>query len=129
MMKKFGEGWQYTAYDLGNGRVRKIHSSKIEQFLFIHHEAKNKHQPHSFIDVISEIRVVNRREIEANTYVKKIISRIGADTFGNPVFLNSRDYEQDKAVTLGDALEHMPLEEAKRLLDGYPRLIHRMWQY
>lgn len=128
-MKKIGQGWQYSVYDLGNGRVRKVKPFVAAQYHFIRSSNKRKGRPYSFFIVVSAMQEVHQRALKANAYIRKILPVSGGEMFGNPTFLNDLEYEQDKVVNLGEFFSGCSTADGKQVIDGYITLIQRMWSF
>ena len=128
-MKKIGRGWQYVVYDLGNGRVRKQKYLKIAQYALIYLDTCSSKNHFPVIEAYKEMQRVNSDERASVEYVKKIDTILDKNILGNPVFVSSKVYEQDKVVPLRDALREVSFARGKEILDKYRELIYRTWEY
>ncbi len=115
-MKKLGEGWQYTAYDLGNGRVLKeFHSLPktywviLKDILYFRADSLAKlpsYARNSKIKATASLRILQENRIPANW-------------IGNPKFVGGLDYEQDKAQPLHDVFEDADTASSKSVIDKF----------
>ena len=121
-MKSIGEGWQYTVYDIGNGRVLKKYHSIIKSYWviaktifpfnvdpfwkipFFSWEMKKK--------ALSSFRIIEKREIPL-----KLI--------GNPYFLNDLDFEQDKVKPLHDVFDSSNIDDMEEAIEKFIELNKR----
>lgn len=115
-MKKIGEGWQYSVYDMDNGRVlKKFHAPvKIHWVIFkslcysrIHH-------------VYKVFKYSNRMKKQARESLLFIFKKdINLNFFGNPKQIKGIDYEQDKVVPLSKHIQKLDIEDQKKLIDEF----------
>ncbi len=126
-MKRLGAGWQYAAYDLGTGRVRKVRRHPLAQAAKI---AAGLIYGKQFTPqyLRSEQKRINVRALESIAHVRSI-PKEDLWIFGNPTFSGTHTYEQDKVRTLGEVMRDAPLAEARRLIDEYVALLLLMWEY
>lgn len=115
-MKKIGQGWQYTTYDLGNGRVLKKYNSKLIGYIHmfkICFPFKN--------DPIWKLPEFYRGCKEtARDSIKKVQNPILESwMMGNPKILNELDYEQDKIIPLHVALSKSEEEKGRKIIDDF----------
>jgi hypothetical protein len=115
-MKKIGRGWQYTTYDLGNGRVLKKYNSKLIGYLFICKEIFPFRT-----DAPWEIPGFYRgcKETALDSIKKLQNPALEPWMMGNPRFLNTLDYEQDKLIPIHDYFKLSTTEESKRIIDAF----------
>jgi len=115
-MKKIGEGWQYTTYDLGNGRVLK----KFHSFLKLYWVIVSDIFPFQY-DPLWEVPgfalASKRKAIASFEILKK--SNIPSAWIGNPKFLDNLNYEQDKARPLHDVFEKSDTAAIKDIIDQF----------
>ena len=125
-MNLIGNGAQYRAYDMLDGRVLKqpmTHSETIEVLT-------EWYAPDSIPDRYASddytVNAVNSYQFFKNLTVKypKI-----ADSLGNPIFLDDLSYSQDKVQPLGDALRTLYTKRGKLFIDAYADLIITHWGY
>lgn len=114
-MKKIGRGWQYTTYDLGNGRVLKKYNSKFIGYVHIFLECF----PFNKEPIWKIPRYYRGCKNTALDSIRKIsISSIIPEwMMGNPKILNSLDYEQDKLIPIHDYFKNCDLEKGKKVID------------
>jgi hypothetical protein len=110
-MKKIGEGWQYSVYDLGNGKVLKKLNSVFRRFYFISKVILPRQIKRAY-KIPNYVRAMKVKAQESFD----ILSRTNLDSslIGNVVFKNGLDYEQDKVESLEDYLKRVNLEESCR---------------
>jgi hypothetical protein len=116
-MKKLGQGWQYTVYDLGNDRVFKKRNSKFTAYLKM---LKNCY-PYKKDPISMFPKYYKWGTQEALDSIKKIQTlSLDPNIFGNPIFHeNGIDYEQDKVIPLHTYFENNPTEEGFRVIDKF----------
>lgn len=127
-MKQLGAGWQYIAYDLGNGRVRKYPRHPLAQTVKI-----GLGLLHGRVFTYSYLRSEQQRAtISAQESVHLIQNHVPTDAlwlFGNPVFDEAGSYEQDKVKPLTEVLKRDDAESAVQLFEAYAELLEHMWSY
>lgn len=115
-MKVLGRGWQYTTYDLGNGRVLKKYNSLIVAYWVI------------FFDYLEYLGFSIWKIPAYHRWCKGVardsMQKISNNTLepwmmGNPKVLNGLDYEQDKLKPLHDELKNVGTEAGMRLVDDF----------
>lgn len=116
-LKKLGRGWQYTVYDLGNGKVYKRWNTRLEAYKIM------------FVACFPYIRnpfwkFSEYYQASINTAKNSIRSlfahSIGKEYFGNPKILdNGFDYEQDKLLPIDNYLAKVSQEEGKELINKF----------
>ena len=124
-MRKIGEGYYYHVYDLGNGRVMKKQTSHITRVkkLFVWH-AKTWFDK---VRIILEYPFLIWQEYRSPILSQKI-SALDPELFGNPLFVDKSEYEQDKALVLADYFTIHTLAENQVRFDEYCRLLHKLWR-
>lgn len=115
-MKKIGQGWQYTVYDIGNKRVRKVFNTKIQAYAKFFCE--------SFPYTDFPIWNFSRTREEMYGKAKISIAWINGTSldlvfFGNPKILNETDYEQDFVIPLEQYLKTISIEDGKKIIDEF----------
>ena len=115
-MKVLGRGWQYTTYDLRNGRVLKKYNSLLKGWAIIFID-QLRYKGGSIWKVPGFYKGCKKKAIRS----MEIISRGMVDPWmmGNPTLLNALDYEQDKVIPLHDCIKTVDTEEGKRLVDRF----------
>jgi hypothetical protein len=114
-MRKIGRGWQYTTYDLGNGRVLKKYNSKLVAYPVMLRDCfpflKNPiWKLPGYYRGCKETAVDSMRKISTTTVAPWMM--------GNPKVLNVLDYEQDKITTLHD-LDTIEIGQVKKVIDDF----------
>lgn len=113
-MRIIGWGWQYTVYDLGNGRVRKVFNSPVLSYLIIFSKIF-PFRRQRFWDIpkyIPKLRIKAHHSIE---FLKE--SNLPLSWFSNPLFTENLDYEQDMVTDLQTVLNNSLSKDSKELLD------------
>lgn len=115
-MKKIGQGWQYTTYDLKNGRVlKKFHSWPKAYWLILKEIFPFKND--SFFEIPSFIKDVKRKADESFEILKRI--NIPQEWMANPRFINKYDFEQDKVQPLHEVFENLDTNNIKKIIDQF----------
>lgn len=115
-MKKIGEGWQYSVYDLGNGRVlKRFHSLWRSYWVILKTTFPFKDDSLTLIPDFSR----NMKRKALLSY--RILSEKGipSEWLGNPRFINELDFEQDKVTALHDVFARATTEETKKIIDAF----------
>ncbi len=126
MKNKIGEGFYYNVYDIGNNRVRKeitTHASRIKKLLSWGSTAE-----FGLRDIFSPKKDHEKLSKSIETS-KEILKAIGPESFGNPVFINQFEYEQDKAVPLEVYFKNHSEEESLSMVREYVNFLYVFWQY
>lgn len=114
--KKIGEGWQYTVYDLGTGRVLKIFHSTLRSYWIIF-KTIFPFKEDSLGDIISFSKGM---KIQALLSFKVLESKkIPLEWIGMPKFINDLDFEQDKVTPLSDVLSSSTVQSGKAVIDAF----------
>lgn len=127
-MKRIGAGWQYVVYDLGNGRVRKVPRPGWEQAIFVSLGLMSQN-PLGLRDLPAELRRINRDTTHSIELLQRFLPHIDPSLFGNPTFLETPSFEQDKVEPLGAYFRRATLEQKQEAFDGYVKLIEELWKY
>ncbi len=115
-MKKLGKGWQYTVYDLGNGRVLKRYNTWIDSYLVMLHDAFIHHR----LPVINFSYYYREGKRVAMESLKKIsVSNIDKSMFGNPTICSNYDYEQDVVEPLAQSFKNGTMSSGRLLIDKF----------
>lgn len=115
-MKKIGEGWQYSAYDLDNGRVLKKYHSWLRNYWIILKTIfpfKNE----SFFIIPTYIKDMKRKAVKSFGIIRE--RKIPYELIANPKFREGLDFEQDKVKPLHEALENISANEGKKVIDDF----------
>lgn len=115
-MKKIGEGWQYSVYDMGNERVFKKFHSPIKSYWVIL-KTIFPFKDDSLAMVPSFSKSAKKKALSSFEIIKRNI--ILPSWLGNPKFLNGLNYEQDKAQPLHDIFENSGTESIKSIIDEF----------
>ena len=115
-MKKIGQGWQYTTYDLENGRVLKKFHSWPKAYFVIFREIFPFNKD-SFFEIPSFIKDVKRKANESFEILKR--KNIPKEWMANPIFINKYDFEQDKVIPLHEVFKDLNTEEIKEIVDQF----------
>lgn len=125
-MKKIGEGWQYTVYDLENSRVYKKYNSWVRSCWIIIKDCF----PHR-LEVIWRIpKYIPSLKLKAFHSFELLKKKdLPPSWFGNPTFLNALDYEQDKLVPLHVAFKRLTKDESKKKIDAFIAFAQKLLEY
>ena len=109
-MKKLGQGFQYTTYDLGNGRVFKKYNSKLTHYIhvFIKDRIWNltKYYRGCRIKALQSIQIIPKTSLEPWM-------------LGNPKIINELDYEQDKLIPLHTIFASTDEKGGRNIIDSF----------
>ncbi len=115
-MKKIGEGWQYSVYDLGNSRVRKkFHSLLRSYWIILKTTFPFRDDPLMAIPDFS--RSMKRKALTSYEALKR--RNVPPEWLGNPKFLNELDFEQDKVEPLHEVFARSDIPTVKRIIDEF----------
>lgn len=115
-MRKLGEGWQYTTYDLGNGRVLKKYHSWLKAFWQIF-KTIFPFQNDPPWNIPKFIRDMDRKTKESFRILNEY--NVPPAWVGNPRFLESFDFEQDKVKPIHDVFREVDGERGKQIIDQF----------
>lgn len=115
-MKKIGQGWQYTVYDLGNGKVLKKFHSWTHAYLVILKEIF-PFTNDSLFEIPAFIKDMKDKADESFEILKR--KNVPSEWMANPKFLNKYDFEQDKVTPLHDTFKNSSTEEIKKYIDDF----------
>ena len=115
-MKKIGQGWQYTTYDLRNGRVLKKFHSWTKAYFVIFREIFPFNKD-SLFEIPYFIKDVKRKADESFEILKRV--NIPQEWMANPRFINKYDFEQDKVQPLHKVFEELDSEGIKKIIDQF----------
>ena len=115
-MKKIGQGWQYTTYDLGNGRVlKKFHSWPKAYFVIL--KEIFPFNKDSLFEIPSFIKDVKRKADESFEVLKRV--NVPQEWMANPRFINKYDFEQDKVKPLHEVFKNLDTNNIKKIIDQF----------
>lgn len=115
-MKKIGRGWQYTAYEIGNGRIRKIFNTRTEAYLVFLRDCFPYTKFPLWQFSKTHKSMVEKAE-KSLSWIK--YTTLDLSLFGNPVILNATDYEQDLVKPLDKYLRSTSLDHGKLVIDEF----------
>ena len=116
---KIGEGWQYSTYDIGNGRVyKKFHSKPRAYWNIIKTTFPFNKNP--IWRIPSYARSSRLQALESFNFLEK--SEINRSLFGNFIRKNHLDFEQDKVITIKDHLKIISTEDGEKIIDDFIKL-------
>lgn len=116
-MKLLGRGWQYSVYDLENGRVIKKMNSRFLAYL----QMLKGCFPYTKLG-INQFPKMFQASVNMATNSIRSLKKISFDKklLGNPKFFeNSLEYEQDKIIPVEDYLKTISVEEGKKAIDEF----------
>jgi len=115
-MKKIGEGWQYSAYDLGNGRVfKKFHSPLKTYWVILKDIFPFRDDP---LTKLPSFARSSKRKALASFEILKT-RNIPSSWIGNPKLFENLNYEQDKANPLHDVFAQGDTASIKSIIDQF----------
>ncbi len=115
-MKFLGRGWQYTVYDIGNGRVAKRYNTWLEAYCVMLKDSL----VHVRLPVVFFSRYYYAGRAAAAASLEKIKAMTNEQwMFGNPHIVDTYTYEQDCAEPLATHLERMTLDDGKQTIDKF----------
>ncbi len=115
-MKKIGQGWQYTIYDLDNGRVLKKFHSWFRAYLVIFKQIFPFNND-SLFEIPAFIKDLKEKADVSFEILKR--KNIPNEWMANPKFINKYDFEQDKVIPLHDVLTGIDIEADKKVIDQF----------
>ena len=116
-MKMLENGFFYNVYDIGDNLVLK----KKRSFLDILTNTKLK----NISLVLKQHKVAKSQTL----LIKKKLSVLPASLLGNPRFINSYNYKQDKVELLYEYFENHSIEENKAIIKKYLELVVELLKY
>ena len=115
-MKVIGQGWQYTTYDLENGRVlKKFHSWPKAYFVIL--KEIFPFNKDSLFEIPGFIKDVKRKADESFEILKR--KNIPQEWMANPIFINKYDFEQDKVAPLHEVFSNLETEDIKKIINQF----------
>ena len=116
-MKMLENGFFYNVYDIGDNLVLK----RKRSFLDILTNTKFK----NISLVLKQHKVAKSQTL----LIKKKLSVLPASLLGNPRFINSYNYKQDKVELLYEYFENHSIEENKTIIKKYLELVVELLKY
>ena len=115
-MKFIGRGWQYTVYDLENGRVLKKYNTRLQGYWIILKQCF----PYINYPLWKIPKYYNGCKNTAFDSIRKIkTSTMDMALFGNPKILNDLDYEQDKVIPLSSYFKQLDISRGQQTIDRF----------
>jgi hypothetical protein len=115
-MKRLGRGWQYTTYDLGNGRVLKKYNHPFIAYLIMLRDCF----PYIRNPLWKLPAYYRGCKLTARDSMEKIQHPVlELWMMGNPRVLNGLDYEQDKVTPLLKYFRTINAERGKVVIDAF----------
>jgi len=115
-MKYIGRGWQYTVYDLDNGRVLKRYNTLVEGYWIMFKQCF-PFTTHPFWKIPDYYRGCRNTALDSIQKIQQ--TTMDMTMFGNPKILNELDYEQDKVIPLSTYFKTLSLEQGKKTIDVF----------
>ena len=125
-MKKIGQGWQYTVYDLENGRVLKKFHSWTRAYFVIFREIFPFNND-SFFEIPTFIKDMKRKADVSFEILKKV--NLLQEWMANPRFINKYDFEQDKVIPLHDVFDNLDTNEIKNIINQFIELNKKLMSF
>lgn len=125
-MKKIGQGWQYTVYDLENGRVLKKFHSWTRAYFVIFREIFPFNND-SFFEIPTFIKDMKRKADLSFEILKKV--NLPQEWMANPKFINKYDFEQDKVIPLHDVFDNLDTNEIKNIINQFIELNKKLMSF
>ncbi len=121
--QRVGKGWQYTVYDLGNGRVYKKFNTKLEAYRIM-----LKDRWYIFWRLPGYLKKMKKNVKKSFQFLEK--NDIDGDLIGNFKRRKGLDYEQDKAVPLKDYCKKLSRDskkECRAIVDKFIKLVDTLY--
>lgn len=115
-MKLIGKGWQYSVYDIGNGRVLKKSNSTIGAFFIMLYDSF-PYIHHPLWDMPRLRREAKDAALSSISNIKN--KKLDAWMLANPIVNDDLSYEQDMVIPLRAQLERSSEEEGKKIIDDF----------
>lgn len=125
-MKKIGQGWQYTVYDIGNGRVLKKHNRLLVSFFVIIKDFFY-FRDFRFWMIPKYVSSVKHNSEMSFRLLDRL--KLNPEWFGNVEWLSNLDYKQDKVVTIGDYLKGNTIFQSRRIIDKFVLFNKQLLKY
>jgi hypothetical protein len=112
-----GRGWQYSTYDLGNGRVFKKRNSRSIAY-WVMFRSYLSDPTMEFPQFEKHYRSADKNIIDSFRKIKDM--QIDPALIGHPTFFDgTNNYEQDYVESIASYLSHVSFDEAKKLIDRF----------
>lgn len=115
-MKKIGQGWQYSVYNIGNSRVRKVFNTKTQAYMKFFCECF----PYTDFPIWNFSKLREGMHAKAEVSIAWIENTsLDLALFGHPKILNKTDYEQDLVTPLEQYFKTLSLVDGRRIIDEF----------
>lgn len=123
-MKKIGQGWQSTVYDLGNGRVLKKVNNRWQTFWLIFWYRFPRNIKRAYLGYGGIMRLA-RNSLD---FLKPHLADL-KNVLANPTINSDYSYEQDWVTPVIVYFKNHTYEENIKIIDQYVNLIFLFWSY
>lgn len=123
---KIGDGLQYTVFDMGGDRVRKVPKTPEGTTLTLRTWFKGTDE-----EAAQKVERLHTEREEANQYVGELAKQDleKVRLFGNPKFNSDGTFEQDRVTPLGQVLDAASTgEEKKEIIKSFVDSIKESWK-
>jgi hypothetical protein len=127
-LPRLGAGWQYHAYDLGDGRVLKVPISR-SALIHIALERRRNDPAYSPEQATAWAAAVVSGVQRSYRVLENVLPHLDARLLGNPELLGHGVYEQDKLLMIGDYISHHTFPENAAIIDRYVDTTLELWQW
>jgi hypothetical protein len=118
-MKKINQGWQYTVYDLANGRVlKKINSTLANYFIIVRDTFP--FIKHPLWKIPSKVKRCRQEAFESMRILRA--TKVDCWRLGNPRVLSKCSYEQDKVISVRQYWQNFLPAEKKKIINDFVEL-------
>jgi hypothetical protein len=123
-----GVGWQYTVYDLGDGRVLKVPLSREQRMRIAFAEHRNdpaftRERAAAWADAVA---VETRRSYGV---LEGALPDLDARLLAYPLLLGNDIYEQDKVLIVANFFRDHSFAENAAIVDRYVETTRALWQW
>lgn len=125
---RLGAGWQYNAYDLGQGRVLKVPRSHAER-MRIALSLYGTMPGYSRAQAAAWAENVHATTMRSYCLLEQALPHIDAALLGNPTLLGHGIYEQDRLVILADAFARHGFTTNTDTIDAFIETTHTLWRW
>lgn len=115
-MKVLKRGWQYSVYDLENGRVLKKYNNFFVAYFVMLKDSFLQFAP----PVVNFFKLYRNSKMQASRSLAFISnSALDKALFGHPTILDEFTYEQIYVEPLSHYLKRVSLEEGEKVIDAF----------
>ncbi len=125
-IKKIGKGWQYTVYDIGDNRVRKVFNTKMQSYLIMFTSCF-PYIKNPIWKFPKYYRSVKNKAQNSIQFIRQ--SNFDMSLCAHPLFINELNYEQDKVISLKDFFQNNSLENGKKIIDKFIQFNKKLLSY